>query len=324
MKAAIARGIDFLKALEVYVCVADAGSMTAAARSLGITQSAVSQYVRLLEKDLGQRLFDRSVRPVRLTNAGAALHKLALQLLHDAALVRAQVRAYHAHPASNLRFAVIGSLAGTLIPKFVSVMKSRLSVGKISIWRGMATTAENALTRHDVDFLITSDPLLDIAGLERYELFHEPFVLVTPGDMNGPCRDLEQLARTLPFIRYTKRSRTGWAIETHLRRLRLNLPDDFEFDSSEDILSMVSAGRGWTITALSHILHGMRRSDRINILPLPIAGFRRTILLIVRASEMGSLPIEMAQLCREVVTEDFLPMLHKLAPGLKDRLEVAE
>ena len=83
------RGIDFLKALEVYVCVADTGSMTAAAHTLHISQSAVSQYVRQLENELQQNLLDRSVRPIRVNAAGALLRKQAVKLLVDAGDVRA-------------------------------------------------------------------------------------------------------------------------------------------------------------------------------------------------------------------------------------------
>ncbi|WP_395244387.1 LysR family transcriptional regulator ArgP [Agromyces sp. MMS24-K17] len=66
--------------------VVDAGSLDAAARDLAITPSAVSQRVKLLERRLGRVLLVRS-RPVRPTEAGAAIVRLARQaalLEHDA------------------------------------------------------------------------------------------------------------------------------------------------------------------------------------------------------------------------------------------------
>ncbi|WP_394554452.1 LysR family transcriptional regulator ArgP [Agromyces sp. MMS24-JH15] len=75
--------IDLARTL---AAVVDAGSLDAAARDLAITPSAVSQRVKLLERRLGRVLLVRS-RPVRPTEAGAAIVRLARQatlLEHDA------------------------------------------------------------------------------------------------------------------------------------------------------------------------------------------------------------------------------------------------
>ena len=50
--------------------VAECGSMTKAAAKLFITQPALSNYISKLEEELGTKLFDRSVTPMKLTFAG--------------------------------------------------------------------------------------------------------------------------------------------------------------------------------------------------------------------------------------------------------------
>ncbi|WP_158808691.1 LysR family transcriptional regulator [Beijerinckia sp. L45] len=50
---------DVLKSLEIFLSVTETGSMTDASRRLGVTQSAISQQIKLLEADLGTPLFDR-------------------------------------------------------------------------------------------------------------------------------------------------------------------------------------------------------------------------------------------------------------------------
>ncbi|MFD9886556.1 LysR family transcriptional regulator [Streptomyces alboflavus] len=62
-----------LRQLQYFAAVADAGGFSRAAERLGIVQSAVSQQVRRLERELGVVLFDRSTRHVRLSAAGERL-----------------------------------------------------------------------------------------------------------------------------------------------------------------------------------------------------------------------------------------------------------
>ncbi|MEE8445722.1 MAG: LysR family transcriptional regulator [Alphaproteobacteria bacterium] len=322
-----AKGIDFLRALDVFAAVAEQRSLTAAAATLGITQSAVSQLLKQLEGELGQELVDRAVRPVGLTAAGVALRARAVQLLADAAQARAAVRDIARGVLPHLRIAVISSLAGTLIPPLVSALCDRLEVHRVSVWRGLATTDENALIDRDVDMLVTSDPLYNIDGLDRFELFNEPYlVALPPGEMppDDAERSLAALGRRLPFIRYTRRTQIGWAIEGHLKRLKLDLSDRLEFDSAEDVIAMVAAGRGWAITAPSHVVQGLRAGDALDTAPLPGPGMRRGVNLVVRSGELGRLPGEVRVLCAEVLRRDFAPQLARVLPWLGDAFVVAE
>ncbi len=62
-----------LNALRVFVQVAESGSFTAAAQALGLPTSNVSRYVAQLERQVGQRLLERSSRQLRLTSVGQGL-----------------------------------------------------------------------------------------------------------------------------------------------------------------------------------------------------------------------------------------------------------
>lgn len=62
--------MDMLRAMTIFLRVADTGSLTAAGRDLGVSQSAVSQQVAALERQLGVRLIQRTTRQMILTTAG--------------------------------------------------------------------------------------------------------------------------------------------------------------------------------------------------------------------------------------------------------------
>jgi DNA-binding transcriptional LysR family regulator len=69
------------RSLLVFVEVANAGSFSAAARNLGLTQPAVSSQIRSLEKEYGNTLIDRSPGHCRLTEAGRSFLDHALKIL---------------------------------------------------------------------------------------------------------------------------------------------------------------------------------------------------------------------------------------------------
>ncbi|PTR27300.1 LysR family transcriptional regulator [Luteibacter sp. OK325] len=83
-------------ALETFVRIVDAGSFTAAARQLGISQSGASKAMARLEAELGVRLLHRSTRSMSTTDAGRRLHghaKHALTQLEEAlSAVRAEAQ----------------------------------------------------------------------------------------------------------------------------------------------------------------------------------------------------------------------------------------
>lgn len=72
-----------LNDVRAFVRVVDSGSVSAAARDLHITQSAVTKRLQRLESSLGARLFDRTQRPVGLTAAGQSAVEKCRRLLND-------------------------------------------------------------------------------------------------------------------------------------------------------------------------------------------------------------------------------------------------
>ena len=71
------------RALQVFVVTAEQGSMTQAAKVLGLTQSGVSQIIAGLEDSVGRQLFDRSIRPIVLTKVGQTLLRQSQKILGD-------------------------------------------------------------------------------------------------------------------------------------------------------------------------------------------------------------------------------------------------
>ncbi|KAF1045746.1 LysR family transcriptional regulator [Xylophilus sp.] len=102
--------------MEVFARVAALGGFSPAARSLGMTPSAVSKLVGRLEARLGARLLNRSTRQLLLTAEGQAFHERAVRILADIAEAE-RTAAGGGAPAGHIRFNTSASyMAHVLAP----------------------------------------------------------------------------------------------------------------------------------------------------------------------------------------------------------------
>ncbi|WP_257389569.1 LysR family transcriptional regulator [Tahibacter caeni] len=97
--------MDDLRALAIFATVVRQGSMSAAARQLGLSASAVSQQVRALERWHGVTLLHRSTRKLTLSDAGARVYAECAQMVEAAERAQQQLRATRDEPSGELRVA---------------------------------------------------------------------------------------------------------------------------------------------------------------------------------------------------------------------------
>ncbi|MDB5649923.1 MAG: LysR family transcriptional regulator, partial [Hyphomicrobiales bacterium] len=175
------RDFDLLKSLDIFMGVADTGSMTAAAVRLHITQSAISQQIKLLETEFGTPLFYRDVRPLRLTPAGLTLKNRAGALLLEARQMRSEVRQAAAGNLPHLRIAMLSTFAKHLVPAILRAVQNKaLSADNVTITRGMTINHALDLANRDIDIAFTSDAFDETPGFQHLELLRESYLLVTP------------------------------------------------------------------------------------------------------------------------------------------------
>jgi DNA-binding transcriptional LysR family regulator len=108
--------MDDLKRMAVFASVVQHGSMSGAARALGLSTSAVSQQVRLLEREGGVTLLHRSTRKLALTEAGQRYHALCAAMWTAAEQARAELAASRAEPSGELRLSAPVGFARHIAP----------------------------------------------------------------------------------------------------------------------------------------------------------------------------------------------------------------
>lgn len=101
--------------------IAQAGSITAAARQLYVSQPSLSQMLRQAEQELGLPIFDRSVSPVRLTYAGEKYLQAANTMLMANEQLQSQIREIKHEQSGRLRLGISVQRALQVLPWAVSV-----------------------------------------------------------------------------------------------------------------------------------------------------------------------------------------------------------
>lgn len=308
-----------LRALETFVDVCNAGSMTVAARQLGVTQSAVSQTIKVLEAAYGVELFDREVRPARPTRAGNTLLQRAERLLADARRLGEELRRSARQEHAQIRLGCVDSFAATMGPALIRALSG--SARQLQLWSGLTPGLNAQLVGRELDLAIcTEAPAGDVRLAQRL-LFSESWVAVFPrAPVRKPmreARDLKSRAGALPLIRYTQRSVIGQQVERFLRHIGLDAPRRFEFDATDPMLSLVAAGLGWAISTPLCLWQSRAWLSEVQLVPIPATRLgQRDFLLLCRDAEWSELAEEIATLTRSVLTREMLPTLRAAMPQL--------
>ncbi len=95
--------MDVMQGMQVFRRVAEVSSFSAVARELNISQSSVSKHVAALEDRLGTKLFSRSTRSLKLTDAGSEYYRHCVRILNDFQEAEASVGRGRIRPTGNLR-----------------------------------------------------------------------------------------------------------------------------------------------------------------------------------------------------------------------------
>ncbi|HJY77760.1 MAG TPA: LysR family transcriptional regulator [Burkholderiales bacterium] len=117
--------MEKLRGVEMVVRAADAGSFSEAARTLGITPSAVSHAVAALEKELRIAIFYRTTRQLRLTEEGQAIYGRGREILERLSELETAVARPSARLRGSLRVGLSVSLSRVIVMPAVAQFTSR-------------------------------------------------------------------------------------------------------------------------------------------------------------------------------------------------------
>lgn len=188
--------------LRYFQKVAHCGSLTKAARELGVSQPALTVAVRNLEERLGTTLVIRGRSGVTVTATGAALLVHAAEIF--AAIERAEqdLAGLQGDEVGRFTLGCHESLAAYFLPGFMPPFLKRAPRVELSLWNGTSRNVQDAVLKRDVHFGLVVNPA-PYPDLVIVPLFHDAVDILCHRDMAGAVRSLDDallLIRTGPLL----------------------------------------------------------------------------------------------------------------------------
>ncbi len=307
-----------LQALEAFERVAQSGSMQIAAGEMDLSISSVSHHIARLEDQLGVILLDRATRPFVLTREGQqTLHHLSKGLFH---LRRAtsETEISGLLGARSLRIGIVEDFESNVTPELAVVLARQMPRAKLSIRNILSHEASALLHKGEIDVAIGSDIEGHMTDIISLPLVRDPYVIALPTGFNANIADLFDGRNSLPFLRFNQNHLIGKQIEGHLSRNRISLPDRFSFDSVQSIMAIIANNEGWSVITPLGFMRAQSFSESVQLHPLQIPAFARTITLMSRADFDDPTLRAIAGLFRQLVNRGAVKPAHTICPWLSE------
>ncbi|WP_311222929.1 MULTISPECIES: LysR family transcriptional regulator [unclassified Acidovorax] len=250
--------------LEVLVIVAERGSLSAAARQLGVSPSAVSKTMSRLEARLGVQLLQRSTRRVQLTPEGTQLVERGKQVLADLDDAEATV-AVRSAPRGLVRISASTSVGQRLLVPLVN----RLLATHPGLRLELSFTDHVVdLVENGVDIAIrwgrlpSSDMVARLLGRTRQVIVGAPDYLAAHGTPQHPG-DLAEHRRLGWSYR---RAVPHWPFTVDGQRVEVEIGETVRVNDGDVLRRLAIDGAGLARLSLYHVWHDLQAGRLVPVL----------------------------------------------------------
>jgi len=272
--------IDIL-GVEAFIAIADQGSFGRAARTLHITQTALTRRLQNLEALLGVKLVERTTRSVAPSSVGRSFLPQARRLLSDLAAALVEIQETGKAARGDVSIACVPTVGVQYLPGIIQEYSARHPDNRIKILDHASSGVADAVLRREAEFGI------HIGGPHHAELVSVPlledrFVLI--------CRDDHALARRRklawsqlrphPLIFVGAVSGNRPLLDAALGPRNLQLESRYEVQHSSTAVGLVAAGVAAAIVPSLAIQQ--ESYPRIRVIALTEPVISRTLALVSR------------------------------------------
>ncbi|MEK5237193.1 LysR family transcriptional regulator [Paenibacillus sp. FSL L8-0470] len=260
-----------LTQLQVLIAVSEHKNFTRAADALGFTQSAVSQMINSLEKELGILLFHRNRRGISTSYIGERMIQHAREILRITSCMREESSASLGLEAGTLRIGVIPSVSAKVLPGIIGSFRELFPQIDIVLFEGSYEEIHSWISGSVVDVGFTTTPDKE---LQTFPLLQDQMKVFVSND--SPLKDE-------PFLTFDQlRGKCFIMVKDYgiqkLLQEHGNVPNvTFEVRDPATILSMVQERVGVTILPELYMPEVL---PKVTAVPLRPAIIREVVLAV--------------------------------------------
>ncbi len=289
-----------LTRLRYFQAVAEELHFSRAAERLHMAQPPLSRQIRVLEQEMGVRLFDRNTRRVTLSEAGRFIYPDVCRLLTDAATIERRLRDFRTGEGGMLRLGFVDSSSYEMMPRFLRLHRSRWPKVEYELSSMSSDEQRTALIDGRIDLGIVRVGGTD-AAVNATTLLEEPLVLAVGAGHRLFDQERTTLETVLdePFVGFDRR--TSPSLHARLRDLMAERGIDYDpvIEATEytTILGLVASGQGVAIVPSS-----VRSFRPVNLryLELDDDDALSAVLLLSRTDERSPLVLRAIDVAAEM------------------------
>ena len=240
--------------LRTLVRVAELGSLSKAADRLCIAQPALSRQVRMLEEELGTRLFDRHGRGMVITEQGRTVLHHATRILKEVDAIKAEVIEEKDAFAGHVSIGMPPTVSNVLAAPLLSAIHAVHPNARCRMVSSYSLYLLDWIYRGEIDIAVLYDPQ-SIISLKCEPLIEEAFHVVAPASAGLSQQEPVRFAALAgkPLLLPSANHGLRQIVEQCAQGCGITLDVRVEVDSYSMLRQLVTNGNGWTILPLASV-----------------------------------------------------------------------
>jgi len=279
------------------LAVAENQNFTKAAEKCFVTQPTLSMQIQKLEDELGVLIFDRSKKPIELTDVGRKIVNQARNIVNESYRIQDIVDQQKGFIGGEFKLGIIPTVMPTLLPMFLKSFIKKYPKIKLKIEEMTTDDIISRIKDGHLDAAIAATPLEDDAIKERV-LYFEPFVCYIPKNhrlYSNKKIDVSDLdISDMLLLEDGHCFRDG--VINLCKAFKNNPEDTFQLESGsiETLVKLSNEGLGMTLLPYLHTLD-IREKEKENLHYFNEPSPAREVSLIYHKSELKMQIIEALQ-----------------------------
>jgi LysR family transcriptional regulator, transcriptional activator of the cysJI operon len=245
---------------KIFADLVETKSFSKAAKLNGITQSAVSQQARSMERNFKTLMIDRSQKQFNLTREGQRIYEAAKEILHVYEKLESELQEMKKVISGTIRISTIYSIGLHELPPYIKKFLHDYPSVNVRVEYRRSNLVYEDILHNSVDFGLVAFPQR-IRQIENIPFRNDSLVLIThPNHVlaKGGEVDIKTLAGH-KFIGFDPDIPTRKAVDQIFRDYKLEITPVMEFDNIETVKRAVEIDHGVAIVPMATVVQEVRQ-----------------------------------------------------------------